>query len=149
MSQKGPQNVDYKIVPSESDFVIGSNSISSPEDLYSEELNAVTTPMNRRNKRLFDIVSAVVLLLVSPVLFWFQKSKGNYFQDLFNVLIGRKTWVGDNGIFSPADIFSSGQQVAGSEQQVASSEQAVALRYARNYHIATDMTILWKNILKI
>lgn len=161
MSCRTPKNVEYKIIPSESDFVIGSNSISSPEDLFSEELNAVTTPMNRRNKRLFDIVSALALLLMSPVLFWFQKHKDNYFRDLFNVLVGRKTWVGDNGIFSPADIISASPHGANERQQgscpdeaeegqqIAGGEQAVALRYARNYHIATDMTILWKNILKI
>ncbi len=158
MAQPSPRNVDYKIVPPEGDFVIGSNSISSPEDLYTEELNAINTPMNRRNKRLFDIVSAIVILLISPVLFWFQQRKTRYFNDLFCVLAGRKTWVGanrsrqirqpskpnaratDDGIFSPSDILT---------HNTGDSDQAISLRYARNYHLSTDMIILWKNLLRI
>ena len=146
MSQKAPRNVDYKIVPSESDFVIGSNSISSPEDLYSEELNTVNSPMNRRNKRLFDFSSAILILLASPILFWFQKNKSRFYKDLFTVLIGRKSWVGDNGIFSPADLI---KQSAGNGKQAAGRNQAINLRYSRNYHLSTDMIILWKNLLKI
>ncbi|MBO4588094.1 MAG: glycosyltransferase [Bacteroidales bacterium] len=140
MSQKATHNVDYKIVPSESDFVIGSNSISSPEDLYTEELNAITTPMNRRNKRLFDISSATLLLLLSPILFWFQKRKRAFYINLLNVLVGRKTWVGDKGIFSPADIVSNGNAI---------DRKQIELRYSRNYHLSTDIIILWKNLLNI
>lgn len=140
MSQKAPRNVDYKIVPSESDFVIGSNSISSPEDLYTEDLNVITTPMNRRNKRLFDIASATLLLLFSPVLFWFQKNKKRFYTDLFKVLSGRTTWVGEKGIFSPADIATNGNTV---------DRKQIELRYSRNYHLSTDIIILCKNLLKI
>ena len=144
--RRAPRNVDYKIVPSESEFVIGSNSISSPEGLYSEELNAITTPMNRRNKRLFDLFSSFSLLLLSPVLFWFQKRKDRYFKDLFNVLVGRMSWVGENGIFSPADIFDSDVD---DNSKLKTQNSKFTLRYARNYHITTDMIILWKNILRI
>ena len=140
MSQPTPRNVDYKIVPSAGDFVIGSNSISSPEDLYSEEINAITTPMNRRNKRLFDIGTSLLLLIATPLLFWPQHRKRSYFGDLWRVLTGRTTWVGADGIFAPADIVKYTQNI---------DPQQVALRYARNYHLSTDIAILWKNLLNI
>ena len=141
MSQPSPRNVDYKIVPPESDFVIGAGSISSPEDLYTEELNAISTPMNRRNKRLFDIMSATLLLLASPALFWFQKRKAAYFGDILQVLLGRKTWVGADGIFTPSDIARTD---AGETDR-----RQIELRYSRNYHLSTDIAILWKNLLRI
>ena len=62
-------NLDYKIAPPESISIIGSNSIDTAGDLYVLNVNAITKERNKRNKRLFDVVLALILLLVFLLLF--------------------------------------------------------------------------------
>ena len=135
-----PQGVEFKIAPEESDFVIGSNAINSREDLYTMEINTVASPMSRRNKRLFDIGTSLLLILASPVTIWMQHNISRYFRDCLSVLIGTKTWVNvAGGIFTPSDILP-GRPL---------DEQRMNLRYTRNYKVSTDAIILWRNIRNI
>ena len=142
----GSRAVDYKIVPSDSDFIIGSNSIHSAEDLYAEELRTIATPMNRRNKRLFDFFSALLLLLFSPLLLWFQASKRHYYPRCWRVLTGRNTWVGtdSHAYFGPEDAIPGRSEHLSEEVK-----RRLRLRYLRNYRITTDIHILYKNLFRI
>ncbi|MDY5969007.1 MAG: glycosyltransferase [Bacteroidales bacterium] len=146
--------VDYKIVPSESDFIIGSDTISSSESLLAMDLKTIATDMNRRNKRLFDITMAVLLLLLSPILFWFQEQKGNYFRHVFQVFMGKKSWVGyaipdtdtdslpqiKEGVLSPADLMLRSRGI---------NAHRINLRYAKNYKLSTDLAVVIRNINRI
>lgn len=132
--------VEYKIAPSESDYIIGSESVLSPDDLYIADLNTISTDTSRRRKRLFDIGTAMALLLLSPLLFWFQKRKGNYFGHCLSVLVGTLTWVGytnHRGVFTAADMLRGDV----TEQL----RERLTLRYMRHYSTATDFTILMRN----
>lgn len=132
--------VEYKIAPSESAYIIGSESVLSPDDLYIADLNTITTDTSRRRKRLFDIGTSLILLLLSPLLFWFQKRKGSYFGHCLSVLVGSITWVGytnHRGVFSPADMLR-----ADATEQL---RERLTLRYMRHYSTATDFTILMRN----
>ncbi|MCF0212135.1 MAG: glycosyltransferase [Bacteroidales bacterium] len=132
--------VRFKIVPSDSDIIIGSNAISSDEDLVSVDLNTIDTPFNRRNKRIFDLLSSLLLLAVSPLLLLFQSNKRSFYPHLFQVLIGRKTWVSpDNGIFAPAAIL----------RHPPADTRRLDIRYRRNYKLGTDIAILLRNLNKI
>ena len=133
--------VEYKIAPSESDYIIGSESVLSPNDLYIAELDTISTDTSRRRKRMFDIGTALALLLLSPVLFWFQKRKSQYFGHCLSVLVGSLTWVGypnHRGVFSPADMLRGD-----ATEQL---RERLTLRYMRHYSTATDFTILMRNI---
>ncbi len=135
--------VEYKIAPAEGDFIIGSNRILSPDSLYLDDLNTVSSPACRRSKRLFDIASSLALILFSPLTFWFQGRKRSYFPHCFSVLMGRKSWVGymgRKGIFTPSDIFN------GSSPTV---QERLMLRYMRHYRIAADAAILIHNWRRI
>ncbi|MGX8713480.1 MAG: glycosyltransferase [bacterium] len=135
--------VEYKIAPAEGDYIIGSNSLLSPDGLYLDDLNTVSTATCRRNKHLFDIATSLLLLVLSPILFWFQKRKRFYFSHCLSVLVSRQSWVGytgRQGIFSPADLFDAPSPTA---------RQRLVLRYMRRYRITTDAAILlrnWRNI---
>ena len=132
--------VEYKIAPSESDYIIGSESVLSPNDLYIAELDTISTDTSRRRKRLFDIGTALALLLLSPVLFCFQKRKGKYFGHCLSVLVGTLTWVGypnHRGVFCPADMLHGD-----ATEQL---RERLTLRYMRHYSTATDFTILMRN----
>lgn len=132
--------VEYKIAPSESAYIIGSESVLSPDDLYIADLNTISTDTSRRRKRLFDIGTSLMVLLLSPLLFWFQKRKGRFFPHCLSVLAGSFTWVGytnHRGVFSPADMLRGD-----ATEQL---RERLTLRYMRHYSTATDFTILMRN----
>ena len=143
MAQLKTTGVDYKIAPAEGDYIIGSESILSPDEVYLADLDTISTDTSRRTKRLFDIGTSLLLLLLSPFLFWFQHRKKSYFADCLQVLSGKLTWVGytgHKGVFSPADLLSSASP---------GMQQRLMLRYMRHYRTATDWNILthnWNNI---
>lgn len=135
--------VEYKIAPENGDFVIGSNSILSRESLFLDDLETISTDSCRRSKRLFDLGSALLLLLLSPVLFWFQRRKKDYYGDCLRVLGGRWSWVGyrgHKGIFSPADL------APGASPEL---QERLMLRYMRHYKTTTDASILFHNLNNI
>ncbi len=139
MSTLRTTGVEYKIAPSESDYIIGSETILSPDDLYITNLDTISTDTNRRVKRTFDIATSLLALLLSPILFWPQKRKNKYFGHCLSVLVGSLTWVGytgHRGVFSPSDLLPS----ASTELQ-----ERLLLRYMRHYRTATDTSILLRN----
>ena len=131
--------VQYRIAPAEGDFIIGTGGILSTDDLYLTDLDTISTATCRRRKRLIDIAVALLLLVLSPILFWPQKHKKQFFSDCLQVLIGRRTWVGytgHDGIFSPANI---------SPNVSTDLADRLLLRYMRHYRTTTDLTILLRN----
>ncbi|MCQ2294911.1 MAG: glycosyltransferase family 2 protein [Bacteroidales bacterium] len=144
------RQVEFKIAPSESDFIIGSNSIHSTEDLYTEELHTVVSPLNRRNKRLLDVLTSFFLVILSPLLFWPQHRKRSYFQHCWQVMCGKRTWVGTDGIETKPGIFSPEQALTCSVEQISPEvREKLHLRYLRNYKLVNDLQILIKNIWNI
>lgn len=135
--------VEYRIAPADGDFVIGSDSILTHESLFLDELATISTDSCRRHKRLFDLVSATLLLLLSPITFWFQRKKRDYFPHCLQVLCGKSSWVGHRGrkgIFLPSDIARN------TSPEV---QERLMLRYMRHYKTSSDAAILLKNWNKI
>ena len=143
MAQLRTTGVDYKIAPAAGDYVIGSENILSPDELYLTDLDTISTDTCRRTKRMFDLGSALLLLLFFPVLLWFQENKGRYFADCLKVLTGRLTWVGytgRRGVFSPSDLLPN---------TATDLQERLMLRYMRHYSTATDFAILIRNLKRL
>ena len=123
----------------EGDYIIGSENILSPDELYVTDLNTIITATARRTKRMFDIGTTLMIILLSPLLFWFQHRKKSYFSDCLQVLVGHLSWVGytgRHGVFSPADIL---------RHPSTEIQERLMLRYMRHYRTTTDWTILLRN----
>lgn len=89
------QEINYKIMPPTSDSIIGSNSKNTAGDLYAIDINlAISMPMNRRNKRLLDLLVCLFTLLIYPLGAFFLFDPMQYIKNWWLVLFGRKTWVG-------------------------------------------------------
>ncbi len=86
--------VDFKIAPPETFSVIGSNSTNTAGELYIIEFNSIAKGLNKKKKRLFDILSGFLLLCTSFMWAWFIPNSGNAVKNCIQVLFGRKTWVG-------------------------------------------------------
>ena len=72
--------LQYKILPEESLSIIGSHSKNTAGELYTIDIQfAIADPMNRRNKRLFDVLMSLLLFILSPFLLWWQRSPFGFF----------------------------------------------------------------------
>lgn len=151
MSRLGPR-IAYKTIPEESLSIIGSHSRNSVGELYTVDIYfAIDQPANRRNKRLLDIGLCLLLSFLSPLLWVIRpRAARTFFPHLWSILRGHQTWVSYTpmaeeaplprlkpGIFSPQDSlppFPLNPQTI----------QRLNFLYAKDYHPATDLEILWK-----
>ncbi len=142
-----------KIAPPESISIIGSNSINTAGDLYVVDVNALSKGMNKRKKRMFDILSGIILMLFCPVLLLVIPKPMVYLRNCLMVIVGRYTWVGitldkhlnvhskdfRQGILRPSD----GLKRKTLNQAV---QQRMDIMYAKDYKVYNDFVILLKNI---
>ncbi|MBN1821064.1 MAG: glycosyltransferase [Prolixibacteraceae bacterium] len=148
--------INYKIAPPESLSIIGSNSIHTSGDFYVVNVNAISRKRNKRMKRIIDISFGFLLLITSPVLFFFYLGKGIFFSNIFKVLKGEKSWVGyipdihthddmpelKPGILNPSDQFSD-------IDLDDAKKTRLNLNYARDYQVRNDLEIIIKNLNKL
>jgi hypothetical protein len=88
------RDVDYKIAQPDSMYLIGSNSIHTSGDLYILDLNSINSVSNRRAKRVFDLISSLVLLVTFPIILVLNKLNPKVLKNTLLVLFGKRTWVG-------------------------------------------------------
>ncbi len=150
MTKRG-EVVDFKIVPQESDYIIGSNSKDHPGDYYALEVKFNLNEKDyRRNKRLLDILLSVVLLALCPILVFINKRPLHYLKNSLSVFIGLKTWVG----FTTADIklpkLKKGvlTTTCGLKRFIEDRTfiQSKDFSYAKNYSYWDDIKIVYKSL---
>lgn len=152
MTHLNTKKVAYKIAPHESSAIIGSQSISQAGNLYMIDIDGILKPNNKRAKRLFDIISALIFLLTFPLCIWFVKQKSSFFINIFKVLFGFQSWVGYDksvynsleklpsirkGILFPKDAFPN-------KDISADISSRLNLMYAQDYKLKNDLQILLK-----
>jgi GT2 family glycosyltransferase len=147
-------DVDFKIAPPESLSIIGSNSIDTAGDLYIIDVNSISKPKNKRNKRLIDILLCLALLVLSPYLILIQDNKKSFFRNIFQVLLGKKSWVGygqeshdhlpkiRSSVVSPADAIK-GIHINDD------TRNRLNLAYSKDYKVENDLNIVWKSLSKL
>ena len=144
-------DVDFKIAPPESISIIGSNSIDTAGDLYIIDVNSISKPKNKRNKRLFDILASVLIIAFSPILIFFQKNKRSFITNMFAVLLGIKSWVGYGidknehlpklkpSVLTPADAIKN-------IHLNSETRDRLNLSYSKDYKVENDLNIVWKGL---
>lgn len=145
------RHTSFRIVPEADDVLLGSNYTQCPEQLYQDHFDHIDSQQSRRNKRLFDFMSATLLLILSPLIIWWEHNKRTYLAHCWNVLTGRCTWVAYSntenqsptlpplriGILKTSDRLPTVKQP---------DTSLLDRAYAQHYRIATDFTILILNI---
>ena len=155
MSQLQRMNLEFKIAPPESLFIIGSNSINTSRDIYLMDVNSISKISNKRYKRLFDFIAASLLILAFPLHFFLFKHPLRYLRNLVYVLFAQYSMVGyddlsernqaklpnlKKGLLHPSD----------SLKNVANEENILRLNqlYAREYKVSNDFNILFRAFRK-
>ena len=152
MLRLSSKDIDFKIAQPETISIIGSSSIDSAGEFYTPDINSINKENNIRNKRIFDLISSLIILFISPFLIIFTKKSTRLLNNSLNVLFGFKTWVGyytggdiqtnhlpniKKGILTPLDY------VKCSDNSVSYIEN-LNMVYAKNYKIWIDLQILIK-----
>ena len=144
-------NIDYKIAPPESLYIIGSNSISDAEDMYVININSVNNITNKRNKRFIDFLISLFLLILIPVAIFIVHKPVGYIKNIFLVLFGSRSWIGydlqgddDNlpqirkGVLHPSDAFRN-------RTFSADLISKMNILYAKDYKTSNDLNIILKS----
>jgi GT2 family glycosyltransferase len=149
MTKLGPA-LEYRIVPEESLSIIGSSSKNTAGELYTIEIRfQIAHYMNRRNKRMLDILWALLLLLTFPIHLMLMGFRFKLFSNIFKVLAGKKSWVGyakagdedqslpeiRPGVLSPLDAL----EVKDLNEPTI---QRLNFIYAKDYLLSTDLDII-------
>jgi lipopolysaccharide/colanic/teichoic acid biosynthesis glycosyltransferase len=155
MSGVNLPGVQYKIVPEESSFIIGSNSKNSAGDFYALDISmALSEPQNQRKKRILDVVVTILLTVISPILILVIKQRAKFIKNLWEVLFGQKTWVGytqslnqnalpkiKQGVLSPV--------IKWNNQLEHGTANKLNFMYAKNYSVEKDLYIILISITKL
>lgn len=157
MTHLNSEKLDFKIAQPDTSFLIGSNSIENAGQLYVLNINAISKSENKRIKRILDIIISIFLLVTSPLLIWIYAKKLIFLQNIFSVLISKKTLVGyqyenstenknyllpniKNGIIPVQNWFSKNNSIPSDNLNI---------MYARDYSPIIDMKLLIKNLHKL
>jgi GT2 family glycosyltransferase len=140
--------VAYKILPEDSQYIIGSSSKDSPGDYYTLDIALnLYQPRQARAKRLLDVLSAATLLVLTPLLIWFQNNKAGYLRNCLAVLAGRRTWVGLRHTPGPAKATAAVLSPADVAQSILLNDvtrRRLELLYAKDYEPEMDLRVLWR-----
>lgn len=146
----------YKIVPAQSDYIIGSDSKNSASDWYTVHMNyPIANSMQRRNKRLLDLLYSSLFLLAAPILLFLLERKRGLLPNIWAVLRGQKTWVGyvpepelqelpplAPAVLTPADGLSE-------KVTLATTKHRLNCFYAKDYESNSDWQIIrraWRHL---
>ena len=152
MSSVEKGELEFKIAPPESLYIIGSNSVETSGDVFILDVNSVSKKENRRSKRWFDIGFALAQLPVLPVVAVLQLKPASYLSNWIQVLFGKKSWVGfaleknnssalpalQPGVLNPMSHLLTASLT---EDQV----HKLNLFYAKDYRIINDVRILFRS----
>jgi GT2 family glycosyltransferase len=141
----------YKIAMGAMAGIVGSHSKNKPGEVYVADIYFnIGMPLQRRNKRMFDLLSSMFLILLFIFFVFFVKKQKNIFKSAWQVLLGRKTWV---GYALPVEaalpmLKPSVLTIANGLSLEASTDaellQSLNLQYAKAYSIYTDWEMLTK-----
>lgn len=150
--------LDFKIAQPDSLFLIGSNSIETAGDLYILDINDISHPVKRRQKRLVDILTGSVMLLFSPVLIWFYPQKIRFLHNAIRLISGHITAIGYSSktASKTADLPSIKRGILSPNDRLTITDDTIAVKldllYAREYTILLDIRIIlrsWKELARV
>ncbi len=145
-------SLNFKILPENSHFLIGSNSRETLGDYYSPDSNwELSKISNKRNKRVIDFIFSFLFLIFCPILMWFSNSPTLFLKNMIAILRAERTFVGFNekyeshfpnirkGILFPTSHLKR-------EKFDSKEVRNINMRYAKDYSSRNDLYIIFKCI---
>ena len=148
-----PVTVKNKFHASGSNSIVGSDSRNSSGDYIANSIKyCIGEPLQRRNKRLLDIVVSILFLLAVPVIIFIKKNAANFYANVLAVLAGKKTWVAYHPLSEKTSkkipplrkgvLFATDRvHIENYEEEIIDKVNAI---YAQDYKIRNDLQIIFK-----
>ncbi|RSK42337.1 glycosyltransferase family 2 protein [Hymenobacter perfusus] len=141
--------VAYKILPQDSEYIIGSSGKDSPGDYYALDITLnLYRPQQVRNKRVLDILTSLWLLMLSPMILGLQRHKAGFMRNCLRVFTGSRTWVGLRHATGPSRqaraILSPADAVQATTPLTDATRRRLELLYAKDYESSMDLRVLWQ-----
>ena len=145
-----PKNVRHKFHASGSCSIVGSDSKNISGDYVSVDKKFIIgSPLNRRNKALAEMLTALLFIITFPLHLFLHKNPLQFFKNTFVVLFRKKTWVGytanKNNLpgLKPGILTSTGLPRSLNtlpEESLLASD----IWYATGYTVSGDLKKIWK-----
>ncbi len=145
-----PRYFRIKIYSACTNALIGSEGKDEAGNILKDSNFRLAQAVSRRNKILADIMIAIVFLLSFPLHFIIKKRPLRFFENVFNVLLLKKTWVGyalyekELPSLKPGVITTTGLPATLNTLPQKSLYASDNL-YAKSFHIFNDIKIIWLN----
>ena len=154
------ENVDFKLIGNNLDFLVGKTSVSMLDDYPLIEIRYnISSPLMKFIKVLFDYcLSAIVLFFIYPFIYLAVKLTGNqtefrkFILKVPNVISGRTSFVGPQTENKNTQLFLGKQGLTGFwyiEETEITDKEKLDLYYAKNQNIWLDLEILGKTLNKM
>ena len=147
------KNIDFKIIPEKSQFIIGSQSIYTHENYFTTELNHINSIENIRKKRNFDIYISFLLLLFSPIFILIFENYLLAMKNIKSVLSAKKTWIGYENLTNNSKLPKIKQgvfSVLDSNKKLdLETIEKINIIYAKDYNLILETQIFLKKLFKI
>lgn len=146
--------IDFKILPVNTAFLIGSNSIEI-KNINQPQFNSLYLKENMQIKRTFDVLASVAFSIALPVLIFITEKPVGFIKNIFSVLFARKTWVGYSGPEEVKDIpmlkkgILSPLNILNFSNYQAHTIHCINKSYAFDYSIYNDFSIILRGIKKL
>lgn len=145
-------NAFYKIHVPNSKALVGSNNSRHHADEYSlSKKYQINSASNKRNKRLIDILIAIILIICYPIGFFIIKHKSRLLRNILHVLKGNSTWVGYKssevkpGLPKLKTPIIPAYIILENFEADNATKSRIAENYARDYNVLDDIRMIWVN----
>ncbi len=131
--------------------IVGSDDRTSRgEILAPESVYRLALPGNKRIKRFLDVLVSLLFLVLFPLHFILVKNTPMFFQNIFDVLAGRKTWIGyaSSSILLPKlrkGVLGPNGLLPDKKELPEESLQKIDRWYAMDYEPLNDLALIIKN----
>ncbi len=144
MADTSAQDLEYKIAQPNTSYLIGSSTIDQAGTYYDLHFDALQLPANKRLKRIFDVLLAVLLCLLSPFMIWIYQAKRRYLSNLLRILIGHYSFV---GIGQGQNKFKKGKLFILRPQFNNDQDFDIqAFIYTKSYRLQLDLKSIWNQL---
>ncbi|MCO5249292.1 MAG: glycosyltransferase [Chitinophagales bacterium] len=153
------KNIKYRIAVEETDVIISSESKNLSGELFTYDIGfKINLARNIRFKRFVDINISLLILILSPILFFIQKNKKGFFKNVFCTLNGAKTWVSyypvanenrqlpviNHGVLNPLDNLNIKPDMIDSNLIIRQN-----YLYAKDYNVLTDILTVFNSLIHL
>lgn len=150
MAQLSTAQIEMKIAPPESLFIIGSQHIEQKGDAGWVDLNSISLKENQRKKRLLDVGVGMIGIMFFPLAWIFLKRKSGWWKRCFLLILGRRTVVGYLGNTKDLPLLPPGL-ITCVPDEITDDEVVFKYNsmYAKDYSVVTDwkwLMVRWRRL---